>query len=104
MKGFLQSTINTFRPARAKYTLITGGHLKLTRDLLENIINDNKANNNSSLINNFFILHKDYQINKDDFYTKHENVQVFNCDMNSSDDFQEFSFFLEKQKFKVKLN
>jgi len=104
MKGFLQSTFNTLRPTRAKYTLITGGHLKLTRDLLDNIMKNNNAGDNSRQLNKFFILHKDYHINKDDFYKKHENIQVFNCDVNNSEDFQEFSFFLEKQKFKVKLN
>jgi hypothetical protein len=102
MKNFLQSTFNSLNPLKSShknYTLITGGHLKLTRDLLDSLILNDKGHKSNK---KFFILHKDYDLHKDDFYKKHENIQVFNCDVNKLDDLDEFSSFLEKEKFKVK--
>ena len=102
MKNFFKSTYNSLYPIKSSqlnYTLITGGHLKLTRDLLDSFKQNEKGQKSNK---NFFILHKDYDIHKDDFYKKHDNIQVFNCDVNKLDDIEEFSSFIEKEKFKVK--
>ena len=99
MKNFLQSTLKSLNKKSAStpknYTLITGGHLTLTRNLLENF--NNKKSNNK-----FLVLYKDYNIQKDSFFKNLENVQVFNCDINNLDDLDEFSSFLENEKVKVK--
>ncbi len=76
---------------------MTGGHLKITKDLLDNIVKHNSAD-----FKNFERNHKDYEINKDEFYKTKQNVQVFNCDLNRPDDLDEFTAFVEREKFKVK--
>jgi hypothetical protein len=72
------------------FTLLTGGHLNYTKDILTKINEKNK---------NYIILHKDNtQTDNNINYDNFPNTQVFNCDSSKHEDIEELLLYLKDNK------
>jgi hypothetical protein len=84
---------NLFASKEKSYTLLTGGHLDMTKDILKRLSTKNPKNN-------YLILYKDYDasINK---YDDIPNTQVFNFNIDNSDSIEELFFYLKESKVNI---
>jgi hypothetical protein len=81
-------------PTKEKsYTLLTGGHLDMTKDILKKLSTKYPKRN-------YLILYKDYEasINK---YDEIPNTQVFDFNIDYKDSIEELLFFLKESKVTI---
>jgi hypothetical protein len=78
---------NIFTNSNSKaYTILTGGQLKYSKDILIKLDNPSKK---------YLVLHKDYQ---DSLYDDSSNVRVFNCDLSQHQDLEELLHYLKDHR------
>ncbi len=77
-------------PKEKTFTLLTGGHLDMTKDILKKLSSKNPKKN-------YLVLYRDYDasINK---YDDVSNTQVFNFNIDNIDSIEELLFFLKEAK------
>lgn len=84
------------------FTLITGGHQMYTQNIVSHVCGLNKNIK-------FLVLNKLYESGDDiaikEAYSKiSNNVEVFNCNLDIQEDFDELLFFLNSKQIKVCFN
>lgn len=75
------------------YTLLTGGHLQYTKDILKQLTTTNPKQK-------YLILHKNYD-HASNTYEDNKNSQVFNFDSENHEDIEDLILFLDKSNTKV---
>ena len=93
--NFFKTLINR-NTNKNTFTLFTGGHLKFTYDIINKLTKQNPGLK-------FLVLFSENNYNNKNTQNYSDNVQIFNCDINKSDDLDEFAAFLKSNKeIKVK--
>ncbi len=77
-------------------TVVTGGHLQFTSDIVSKL-------STQSPNSKFLVLHNEAHATISESLNSNSNVQLFNCDVRKKDDLEEFSYYLQSDK-DIKVN